>query len=227
MFLAESNRSGTASVNRASSHQSPASDAREGRANSGSKFLLWIDGVGGFLTCLEPDLTLGQAVPHHSVDIPILGDVSRRHLRIERVSDGYVATPIQEVRINQKPCDSQRLLADQDVVDLGSGVAIRFRQPHPLSASARLEFLSRNRLQSAADGVLLMAESCVLGPGSQSHVVCRDWRHDLVLFRRDELLHCRCGEEFTVDGAPSDGAMRLGRNSRIDGEDFSVSLEEV
>ena len=44
---------------------------------------------------------------------------------------------------------------------------------HVLSASARLEMVSRHRTQPHVDGILLMAESCVLGPKWQNHVVCR------------------------------------------------------
>ncbi len=219
MFLASSN-SGAARVNDGVVQDRwTESDA--------ARFYLWVDGVGGYLVCLSPQVTLGQAIPGVAIDVPILGDVSRRHLTLHRDADRYVLDPLQEVSVNDRPCLNKTVLNDNDELDLGSGVRVRFRQPHPLSASARLEFLSRHRLQSAADGVLLMAESCVLGPSWKNHVVCRDWRHDLVLYRRDGGMYCRSGGDIEVDGQPCRGQSAVRCGSRIDGEDFSLSLEQA
>ena len=41
---------------------------------------------------------------------------------------------------------------------------MRFAGRTPLSGTARLDFVSRHRTQPSADAVLLMADSCVLGP---------------------------------------------------------------
>ena len=43
------------------------------------RFLLWIDGVGGYLICLGPRVTFGQATADGSVDVPLFADVSRLH----------------------------------------------------------------------------------------------------------------------------------------------------
>ena len=53
-----------------------------------SQYLLWIDGVGGFLVCLSHRVTLGQANPESAVDIPLLADVSRHHATIQRDPEG-------------------------------------------------------------------------------------------------------------------------------------------
>ena len=119
------------------------------------------------------------------------------------------------------------LLSDGDEIELGSNVRLRFRQPHALSASARLEFASRHRTQPSADAVLLMAESCVLGPNWQNHVVCRDWSDDVVLFRQDDALYCRSMDAIEIDGELFDGKGKVTRNARIAGEDFAMSLEAV
>ena len=72
-----------------------------------------------------------------------------------------------------------------------------------------------------------MAESCVLGPNRQNHVICRDWKSDVVLFRQDDRLFCRAMDSFEVDGHLCDGRGQVNLNSHIHGEDFSMSLEEV
>lgn len=191
------------------------------------RFLLWIDGVGGYLVCLGESVTLGQSSPEWTVDIPIQADLSRRHARIERRGDGYVIEPLQMTRVNGQVLRGQMLLSDGDEIQLGQAVRLRFRQPHALSASARLDFLSHHRTQPKADGILLMAESCVLGPKWQNHVVCRDWEGDVVLYRRDGELYCRAMNPIEIDGQTCDGRGRLQRNAHVSGNDFSLSLEEL
>jgi hypothetical protein len=110
-------------------------------------------------------------------------------------------------------------------LELGRGLRMRFRQPHGLSASARLEILSRHRTQPGCDGILLMAESCVLGPKWQNHVVCREWPGDVVLYRQGDELFCRAMEPIKIDGVTLDGRGRLQPNSQVTGEEFSFTLE--
>ena len=57
-----------------------------------------------------------------------------------------------------------------DRVTLGTSCQFQFRQAVPVSASARIDLVSGHRLRLALDGVLLMAETLVLGPGQQVHV---------------------------------------------------------
>jgi hypothetical protein len=194
---------------------------------AGRRFLLWIDGVGGYLVCMGDDVVLGQASPEYALDIPIQADLSRRHARIARRGDGYVIEPLQRTQVNGQVIHGRTLLSDGDEIELAQGVRLRFRQPHALSASARLDFLSHHRTQPKADGVLLMAESCVLGPKWQNHVVCRDWQGDVVLYRRDGELCCRAMDSIEIDGRLCDGRGQLHRNSHVSGSDFSMSLEEL
>ena len=53
---------------------------------TGERFLLWVDGVGGYLVSLANEIVLGQAAPGNRVDIPILADISRRHAKICGIS---------------------------------------------------------------------------------------------------------------------------------------------
>ncbi len=195
--------------------------------SAGRRFLLWIDGVGGYLVCLGEEVILGQACPECVVDIPIQADLSRRHAKIVRLGDGYVVEPWHTTRVNGQVMRGKALLSDGDEIELARTVRLRFRQPHALSASARLEFVSHHRTYPKADGVLLMAESCVLGPKWQNHVVCRDWRGDVVLYRRDGDLYCRAMDSLEIDGRLCDGRGQIHQNSHVSGTDFSMSLEEL
>lgn len=193
----------------------------------GRRFLLWVDAVGGYLVCMAPEVVLGQAVPGNAVHLPILGDISRRHAVIRREGEGYILDPLQPLRLNDAPLEGPRVLNDGDQFEMSGGVRLRFRQPHALSASARLDYVSRHRTQPWSDGILLMAESCVLGPGANNHVVCRDWAEDVVLFRQGGDLCCRAMESLEIDGRLCDGRGVVKANSHISGDDFAMSLEEL
>jgi hypothetical protein len=199
----------------------------EPSATAQPRFLLWIDGVGGYLVCEADEVVIGQPAAGGRIDVPILGDISRQHARIHRNGEGYLLQPLRKTKVVGRPVEGWHTLADGQLIELGEGVQLRFRRPHALSTTARLEFASHHRTQPAADAVILMSDSFILGPAANSHVVCRGWTRQLVIFRQDGELWCRTSGTFQVDGRPCEGEGRLTRRSQVVGEDFSLSLEEL
>ena len=192
------------------------------------RFMLWIDAVGGYLVCLGDEIIVGQAHPNAQVDVPIQADISRRHVKLRRVGEGYVIEPLApNVTLADRPLTRPALLSDGDEIGLNGAVRLRFRKPHVLSASARLEIVSKHRTHPFADAVLLMAESCVLGPKWQNHVVCREWGGDVVLYRQDDRIFCRAMESIEIDGKLHDGRGPVRPGSQVLGTDFSMTLEAV
>jgi hypothetical protein len=189
--------------------------------------MMWVDGVGGYLMCLSETVRVGQAVAGTHVEIPVMGDLSRLHVTIERQGEVYLIRPHGPTWVGHRAVTEPRLLTDGDEVRLGASCLLRFRQPHPLSATARLDFLSHHRTQPSCDGVLLMASSCILGPSLRNHVVGRRWPHDVVLVRQGQMLTCHTGQPFEVDGVPHEGRGAITLNSRIQGEEFCLSLERI
>ena len=116
-------------------------------------------------------------------------------------------------------------LGDGCRIELGHCVRLVFRRPHALSATARLDFASAHHTDPFSDAVILMADSCVLGPKPQSHVVCRDWTQEIVIYRLDRQLYCRAGGGLEIDGKACRDRGLLAGNSRVSGEGFSFSLE--
>jgi pSer/pThr/pTyr-binding forkhead associated (FHA) protein len=179
-----------------------------------------VDGVGGYLVCLDDEIVIGQASPENAVgpnrvDLAIRGDISRRHAVIHRRGESYTIEPLGIVQVNGRRIRDCTLIADGAEIVLGDNVRLRFRQPHPLSASARLEFVSRHRSHPYSDAVLLMAESCVLGAGERNHAVCHDWKQDVVLYREGEELCCRtmqqaCTPTRSVSEGPNAPRLRFG-----------------
>jgi hypothetical protein len=192
-----------------------------------SRFLLWVDGVGGYLVSPNREVILGQATPGNRIHIPILGDLSRHHAHIRRQGENYLVEPLAKVILNGEEISGPRLLASDDELQLGDVVRLRFRQPHALSATARLDFLTPHRTLPSVDGVLLMAESIVLGPRKSNHVPCKHWTRDVILFRKDEQLYCRAMGDLEIDGRICSGKGELTLESHVLGDDFSLSLESV
>jgi hypothetical protein len=190
-------------------------------------FLLWIDGVGGYLVCSGSSVMIGQALPESGVDIPMLGDVRRRHAVIRRVGDVDLIEPLADICIEENTVNEPFLLKNGQLIDLGHGVKLTYRRPHSLSATARLDFTSRHRTQPWSDGVLLASDSIVLGRGSQSHVRCQDFLRDVVLYKEKGKWHCRVNGQFFVDGVSVEKRSEITTDSRIYGDGFSVSLETI
>jgi hypothetical protein len=190
-------------------------------------FIVWVDAVGGFLICPSAAVVVGQAVAAGEIDIPIFGDLSRKHALIARHGEGYTIEPIGEgeVRVGEK--SGRSFLAAGDPITLGAEVRLDFARPHPLSASAVLSLASHHRTEPRVDAIILMAESCVMGPKTSNHIVCPDWPTDIVLFGQGETIHCRSSAPLEVDGQVVGNRGELTLASRVVSEDLSFTLEPV
>ena len=104
---------------------------------------------------------------------------------------------------------------------------MRFRQPVPVSATARLDLVSGHRLPLAVDAVLLMADTLVMGPGTQAHVEVPDLERPVVLFRHKEGLGVRYPGSLMVDGEPCRERAVLGPASRVRADNFTFAVEPV
>jgi hypothetical protein len=190
------------------------------------RFLLWADVIGGYLVCLDDEITIGRAGPDASADVQLLADLSRRHAVIARDGEHYTLRALHPTFVNGRAVDSAPL-RDGDVIRLGSNVELEFRRPSPVTSTATLRLLSRHRPPMAVDGVLLMAQSCLVGPTRQCHISAPKLTQPVVLFRQADTLWCRCPGSFEVDGKPALSRAPITLSSSVKGEGFSFSLEPV
>src|SRR5438105_3173902 len=128
--------------------------------------------------------------------------------------------------VNSRPAEKV-LLQSGDRITLGGSCQLQFRQPVPVSASARLDLASGHRLPLTVDGVLLMADTLVLGPGSQVHVAMPDLKEPIVLFRQKNGLGVRYGGSLCVDGQRCRERGQLRPSSAVTGDDFAFAIEPV
>lgn len=194
-------------------------------AHGSDRFMLWVDAVGGYWVCLGDEILIGQPDRQAAADVPILGDIARHHARIRRDGEGFTIEAIGPTAVDGRALRDLGWLRDGSRIELGESVRLLFRRPHALSGTVRIEFVSRHRTQPSADAVLWMADTCILGPKRQSHVVCHQWPQDVVLFRDGDELFCRTKGRFEIDGVVCDGRGRITRNSRVEGDGFSFNLE--
>jgi hypothetical protein len=191
------------------------------------RLLCWVDGVGGYLLCLTPRVSLGRATGDATVDIPLFADVSRLHAYLNRDSEGgYVLEAVRPVQVNGKPVQ-KALLKDGDELTLGSACKLKFRQPLAVSGTARLDLISRHRLPLSVDAVLLMADACLLGDNADTHVTVPGLKRPLALVRHHEGIAAQCAGPFEVDGQPCKGRAPLTPRSTVQMDEARVSLEPV
>src|SRR4051812_28694994 len=209
----------------------PASRSSEVDTVAGSeqaeRALLWVDAVGGFLVCLDDAIAIGQPSPGESVALPILADLSRRHAVIRRDAGAYVLDSLQRTLIDGREIKAPTVLVDNQLIQLGDNVRVRFNKPHALSATAKLTIESHHKTQPSADAILLMADSCVLGPNRHCHVRCRGWERDVVIYRQNNQFFCRADEPLSVDGVAADGNNEIQSGSHVEGEAFSFTWEKL
>lgn len=187
--------------------------------------ILWIDGVGGFLLVESDEVSIGQAVSGSTADVCIVGDLSRQAAVLRRNAGDYLLQPFQNTVVNGVGVDRPQLLQGEATIQFGSRVKLRFCKSSPLSATARLDLLSLHRFKPHVNGVLLLSDSCIVGPNPGSHVVCPTWSTELLLFRHGNGWFFRSLQLVNVDGQPMQGQIPLVAGMRMDGEDFSLSIE--
>ncbi len=191
------------------------------------RYVMWIDAVGGYLVCLDSEIVIGQPNGGSQPAVGILADVSRRHVVLRREAGQYVLEPLGPTKVDGTPIKSPTVLGSHHEIELGTAVRLKFTRPHALSATARLEMVSHHRLDPQVDGVLLLAESCIMGNKKHSHVACRDWATELIVYRTAEGLAVRSGGPISIDGEIVETPAQLLAPTRVEGDDFALSIEPV
>jgi tetratricopeptide (TPR) repeat protein len=188
------------------------------------RFLLWIDGVGGYLICLGARVSFGQATAEGTIDVPLMADVSRLHAILQRDGEGYVIESTRGLTVNGQPT-GKATLNPGDRVTLGGACQFLFQTPVPVSTTARLDLVSGHRLPLSIDGIVLMAETLVMGPGPVAHVPLPEAEGSVVLYRHKDGLGVRCAGEFKVNGNVVRDREVLPANATVQTPQASFAIE--
>jgi hypothetical protein len=200
---------------------------------------MWVDGVGGFLLLPGDDWTIGGPSGSDEAEICIQGDLTRREACIRRHGNDYVLQPLGTVFLGGRRMNRPTTLRDADQITLGKagqqglaggtgrGVQIEFTKPHPLSSSAKLILDGRHRSRPRSDAIILLADTCILGPTRASHVSTPLAESEVALLYRDGKWICRGAGETLVDGQSHSGRVAVPAGAKIECCGLSFTLEEA
>ncbi len=192
------------------------------------RYLLWIDRVGTFMLCLGDRISLGGPVSEPpAADIPLLANLSRQHAEIARSGEGYYLKASAATRVAGRDVHERTYLADGNEIQLGESVKLRFRLPTIVSGTARLDFVSDHRPARAVDAVVLMDDTCILGPGADSHIRCPLWQQPVLLHRKDSQLCCKSRSDIYVNNKHAKQSMPLTDGTIVTGIDGRFRIEAV
>ena len=197
----------------------------EPSSTSESRQLLWIDGVGGFLLLTGQAVSIGGPTSPDA-DIQLLASLSRRHATIHRDDGGYLLEPHGPTRVNQRQAAEWTELTDGADITLGNTVQLGFHRPTVLSGSARLSFQSDHRPSHSLDGVVLVADTCLLGPGRDCHIQCPEWEDSVILIHRGGDWLVRSPRlTLEVNGKKLRGEATIGDGQIVTGPDLRFHVE--
>lgn len=205
---------------------------------------LWIDGVGVFFMNLKPALTVGgPAEDSDAADWAIWSTLSRHHVEIGRSDDGFVLRPLAlgPVFIAGSLVTSPLPLRHGTTITLSdtnasrpidgagddSSVRLLFQQPHPLSLTGVLKLVSPHRSVQALDGVVLLHDTCLVGPKKSHHIVCRDWPGDVRLTPSDGGVVCQANFDLSVNEQPCGTKTVIDRTATVEADGLRFRLERV
>jgi len=192
------------------------------------QFVLWIDQVGAFLVLSGDEITIGGPPAEGSpARIAMLANLSRRHATVARGGERYLLKAHAPAFVGGRPVHESADLADGCEIALGESVRLRFRQPNVMSGTARIDFLSDHRPARPVDGIVLMHDTCLLGPGPENHIRCPQWDQPLLLFRRDNEVCCKARDDLFIDGRHAPRGGRLANGSVVSGADMRFRAEAI
>lgn len=201
---------------------------RESQNSDTRCFLLWIDGVGVWQLLMGDRFVIGApSSKGPEADLAIQANVRKQHAAISSEKNEWVLTPLADTFIANQAITKEAHLRSGDQIRIGESVELGFRMPSPLSHSAVLDFESGHRPLQSVDGVILLADHCIVGPRRDQHVYCSTWQHSFVLFRRDNKLLCRSSGDFQFNGTDVDDVCEITEDSMIESEHCRFRIEVI
>jgi len=193
--------------------------------------ILWIDGVGSYAMCDSDEVTIGQAFPGNDVDLAIRGDISRKACVIRRMGEDHLIEPFQSVILDGHRLDRPAILRSGSVLRFSQRIELRYTRSTLLSGTARLDLLSSHRWQPLVNAAVLLGDSCIIGPKSDSHVICLpprgiDWRGSFLWFRQAEDWVCKAIDcpGLSVNQVPQSAPFKIEPGQRVQCDGASWTL---
>ncbi|WP_146501536.1 hypothetical protein [Rubinisphaera italica] len=205
--------------------------------------ILRIDRVGSYRLVLSDEVMIGGPTgAGTSGQIALFSQLSTNHAVIARRTNGYTIRPAQgAVSIKSQTTENGSLdvekpenlliqetcLTNNCRASLGNQVTVSVRRKSPLSQTAVLEVDPLDRMVDRVDGVILMENLLLMGPGSQAHIRCPHWEQSGVLIYQQGRFHFRSpvGRETAAEQKMVDLSVPF--DQHVEQDDFGFYLETL
>jgi hypothetical protein len=192
------------------------------------KYMLWIDGVGAWQLCVGESFVVGApSFEKKSADIALLANISRMHASVEHSGEEWRLIAHQPTTVSGRTVKQDTVLCSGDEIQLDERVRLGFRIPSILSASAIIDFESDHRPSHSVDGVILLADHCLLGPRRDHHICCTHWPDVVVLYSIDGKLRCRSKAALSINGQIAGDSFDLKHGCVVTGEELRFRVEQM
>lgn len=169
-----------------------------------SRFVLRVDGVGGFVVVTGDRITVGPVSGSTLPCVPLVTDPSAVLATIERRDEDYFIHGGTGLVVNDRPA-TQRLLASGDRIALSPRCRLAFSLPHAATTTAALDLVSARYPRGDVRRVILLDSELVIGAGPTSHVRLDALPEPIVLQRRGASMQ-----------VASSHGVEVARGSRLD-----------
>jgi hypothetical protein len=163
-----------------------------------SKFVLQVDGVGGFLVLRAQSVTVGPISSSARPMLGLLADPNLPIVTIERIDGDYFVRCRQPILVNDRAV-TEKLLDDDDTIALSARCRLKFHLPNAASTTAALELTSGRFPRADISRVILMDRDILIGPGSNNHIRADRCDDKVTLLVRNERMFCKA-RDVEVNG---------------------------
>ena len=153
---------------------------------SASRWRLWIDGCGGYLLVNGVQWSVGGLSRATNADVCVQADWPRLAGQISRRGADYFWQ-------GQNSLESKTLLTDGTPFPIQGSALMTLGKPSQLSDTAVLSLNAPHRFDQHVDGVVLVLETVLVGPGSDCHLRCRGASDRAILQLKDNQWYAKAG----------------------------------
>jgi tetratricopeptide (TPR) repeat protein len=180
-----------------------------------SRFVMQIDGVGGFLVFRDPRVSIGPISSSARPMLCLMTDPNTPVIVIERVEGDYFVRSQTPIEVNGKSV-GEAMLRDGDRITLSPRCVLRFHLPNPASTTALLTISGARLNRPDIRQIVLMDRDILIGPYTNNHVRTDQLKDAIALFAQNGRLLCRAGESIFVDGRSLDPSVGLAVDKRVE-----------
>ncbi|MHC4556331.1 MAG: hypothetical protein ACYTFW_06920 [Planctomycetota bacterium] len=191
-----------------------------------SKFVMQIDGIGGFFVLRDGHITIGPVSSSERPTVGLMVDPNLPVVTIERAEDDYFIRSSGPVRVNEATT-TNKLLVDGDRIALSPRCWMKFNIPNPASTTATLNLSSARLGRADVRQIILMDRDILIGPTAGNHILAEFLDETVALFAQNGRLLCKSREKILVDDKPVSSTAGLPINRQIRIGQISLVLTEL